>query len=585
MPHHDHVPARATRLNIGNLSQGKKTSSSQLNSLTKVYTLDDTQTNNQVNSHLLHPGSFESIPLSTTALPRSSPSAHAVLLRPHSRAFGFSLISVLTIFAFLIHGYHPYAEDGGLYVAGIKHVLSPSLYAHGIVFVDAHLRYSIFAPAIAVLVRVTHLSLPLILFALYFSTIWATLYAVWLLATRCYLSPFAHAGAATLMAVWLTLPVAGTSLILVDPYLTARSLSLTGTLFTLVFTMDANRSISLAERQHALLLGSASMIGAILVHPLMGAYGLGDVLLLACLLASNRQVRNWGTIALCALAVILATTLQAVAPIEPAGYLQIAASRYYWFLSHWHWYEVFGLLSPLCILAFFAFAPYRTTVGRRALARMAVLSGTVAILVALLFACELAPTHLVSRLQPLRAFQVIYVVMIISLGATVGEYVLKQSSWRWIAMLLVLGGIMLTIQRSTYPASAHIEWPGDQPSNPWQQAFLWISHNTPRDALFALDADYISLPEEDAQNFRALAERSALPDYSKDGGEAAIAPALTAAWISGQHAQRGISTIPDAERLARLRPLNVTWLLLQHDATTAFVCPFQNRVVKVCHLP
>ena len=72
------------------------------------------------------------------------------------------------------------------------------------------------------------------------------------------------------------------------------------------------------------------------------------------------------------------------------------------------------------------------------------------------------------------------------------------------------------------------------------QAFLWIRGNTPKDALFALDADYINAPGEDAQSFRAIAERSALPDYSKDGGEASIAPDLTAAWSIGQAAQRGL---------------------------------------------
>ena len=81
--------------------------------------------------------------------------------------------------------------------------------------------------------------------------------------------------------------------------------------------------------------------------------------------------------------------------------------------------------------------------------------------------------------------------------------------------------------------------------NLWVQAFVWIRGNTPKDALFALDADYINAAGEDAQCFRAIAERSALPDYSKDGGEASIAPELADAWAIGQAAQQRLS---DAER-------------------------------------
>ena len=42
----------------------------------------------------------------------------------------------------------------------------------------------------------------------------------------------------------------------------------------------------------------------------------------------------------------------------------------------------------------------------------------------------------------------------------------------------------------------------------------------------ALDAQYITKPGEDAQGFRAIAERSALPDYSKDGGVVTNKPEL-----------------------------------------------------------
>jgi hypothetical protein len=102
--------------------------------------------------------------------------------------------------------------------------------------------------------------------------------------------------------------------------------------------------------------------------------------------------------------------------------------------------------------------------------------------------------------------------------------------------------------------------------------------------LFALDADYINAEGEDAQCFRAIAERSALADYSKDGGEASIAPDLTAEWVREQAAQQGLSPVSDAERMARLRPLGVGWVVLRADAVTGFECPYQNAAVKVCRV-
>ena len=101
----------------------------------------------------------------------------------------------------------------------------------------------------------------------------------------------------------------------------------------------------------------------------------------------------------------------------------------------------------------------------------------------------------------------------------------------------------------------------------------------------ALDSDYITKSGEDAQSFRAIAERSALPDYSKDGGEASITPELTSAWVEGQVAQSGLSNSTDARRIAALKPLGVGWVVLERSAATAFVCDYANEAVKVCRLP
>jgi hypothetical protein len=152
--------------------------------------------------------------------------------------------------------------------------------------------------------------------------------------------------------------------------------------------------------------------------------------------------------------------------------------------------------------------------------------------------------------------------------------------------MFLLGAIMFAFARSAFPASRHLEFPWTTPRNPWVQAFLWIRDNTPKDALFALDADYINAPSENAQCFRAIAERSSLPDYSKDGGEASIAPGLTTEWKAGQQAQQLLSapTTTDAMRIATLAPLGVSWLVLDARAATNLDCPYANATVKVCRL-
>jgi hypothetical protein len=145
---------------------------------------------------------------------------------------------------------------------------------------------------------------------------------------------------------------------------------------------------------------------------------------------------------------------------------------------------------------------------------------------------------------------------------------------------------MFYVQRQTFPASEHLElpWLVQQNPNPWVRAFLWCRENTPPDALFALDAKYVNEDGEDAQTFRPIALRSALPDFSKDGGEAAITPSLATQWQQGADAQINLSTENDTTRDARLLPLGVTWMVLHASAATTHTCPYGNGTIKVCKL-
>jgi hypothetical protein len=404
----------------------------------------------------------------------------------------------------------------------------------------------------------------------------------------------------------MTLPVAGTSLMLMDPYVTARSLStpcaLLALLGALEFLLPRNRAdtdgFSKAGRTgtgwRGLLLCAAALAMAAMMHPLMAAYGLGCVMLLGCLLSDSRQMRWGGTAALCLTTMAVAGALQLSSAPEGETYRSVMLTRYYWFLSKWQWYELMGLIAPLTILAAASFGRKGRTTrsdedsARIGLSRAMVMAGVIAIFVAMLFARAGMATHLVARLQPLRVFQLVYVVMILVVGAALAEWVLQRSPVRWVVVFSLLAVVMVIVERRTFPASARIELPWTTPGtagNQWEQAFTWISRNTPEDAVFALDTHYITSPGEDAQGFRAIAERSVLPDYSKDGGVVAIEPALAAEWTAGQTAQRWLNTETDRSRIAALKPLGVSWVVLAGKAVTGFQCEYANDVVKVCRLP
>jgi hypothetical protein len=503
---------------------------------------------------------------------------------------------MLTLIALAVHGYHPYAEDGGVYLPEIKRLLRPELYPHGSEFVVGHLRFSVFARAMAGLVRLSHLSVETVLLLVHVASFWTTLYAAWLLAGRCFPSRTSRVGAVTLLAVWITLPVAGTSLMLMDPYVTARSFSTPCALLALVGALELRLPRRGAERRGtlewgglALCCGSLAMAAA--MHPLMAAYAFGCVTVLGCTTSDSRQVRVLGTMSLCVTALTVAAGLQLLAVPESAAYRSVVMTRYYWFLSGWRWYELIGLAAPLMILAAVAFGRHGFTrqwvddAARVGLTKAMVIAGATAVVVAGLFARSGLATHPVARLQPLRIFQLVYVVMILIVGAALAEWVLRRSAMRWIAAFSLLSMVMVYVERRTFPDSAHLELPGEaRLENPWKQAFVWISRNTPEDALFALDAHYITSPGEDAQGFRAIAERSVLPDYSKDGGVVSTRPEITAEWMVGQTAQTDLSAETDAARLATLRPLGVNWVVLDRSAKTRLRCGYANEAVQVCRL-
>jgi hypothetical protein len=274
-------------------------------------------------------------------------------------------------------------------------------------------------------------------------------------------------------------------------------------------------------------------------------------------------------------------------------------TRTYFYLADWQWYELIGLAAPLLIFfSIYKVNRVRSTPcarNRAALAGTALACGMTAIVISLIFVQPASHSHLLARLQPLRIFHTIYILLFILLGGMLATWLTASLPQRIrkpaIALALcAAAGAMFFVERQTFPGSAHLEVPWRTPQNPWQQAFLWARDNTPQDALFALDANYITTDGEDAQNFRAVSERSSLSDYSKDGGSSSIFPQLAATWQNGEQRGTDLSRIPDAERIARLAPAGVTWIVLQENsqlgsARTRFDCPYRNSTVLVCRLP
>ncbi len=523
-----------------------------------------------------------------TTLPATE-SSLAELRRSGGVFFGALVSALLTPLSLLVLGFHPYAEDGGLYLAGVKYVLNPSLFPHMRQFVTAPLHYSAFAPCTAFLIRNSGLSFDTVVFGFFLVCLWATIFAAWSIAEACFGSFQERIGATLLVALWISLPVAGTSLMLIDPYLTARSLSTPLVLFAIANALNAETTWKRAGAREAWSsLGCAALwlLFAGMFHPLMAGYGATLVIAILWIGAPRPRSKSVKTASLLLAGLLLAAAVQTHSPMPSAAITRVSLTRSYWFLAQWEWFEVLGLVAPLLILV----ATFRSRSFRRfrPAAISAITIGITAMAISVCFARTSLHSFGVAHLQPLRVFQVIYFLLFLAVGAWLARIVLRDVWWRWGIALLLLSAPVMIPAWLIFPHSAHIELPQSNPlergPNQWVEAFRWIKRNTPVDALVALDADYISDPGEDAQGFRAIAERSMLPDYSKDGGETAVNPSLSEAWTVGVDAQQGLSRQDDTARLRTLRALGVTWIVLQSRAQTLSRCPYDNGTVKVCEL-
>jgi len=472
-------------------------------------------------------------------------------------------LAVLAALGILIAGYHPGAEDDGVYLSAIKRDLNPALYPHDSDFFAVQLQATIFDKVMAASVRLTHLPLGSVMLAWHYLTIYLVLLGCWRLSRRCFSEPYALWASTAFVTVLLTLPVAGSALYIVDQSLHPRAMATAAILAAIVAVLD---------RKFALSVGLLVLAG--LLHPIMATFGVSFCIFLA-----------WRQPMLANKAVILlfAPLGWIFEPTSPA-WRMAANTRDYYFLGRWAWYEWLGVFGPLAILWWFRKIAERDRATTLLyLTTRLICFGFFQMIVAILVMLPQSLERL-RPLQPMRYLHLLYLLFIVLGGGLLGQKFLKMHWARWVLVFVPLALGMFFAQRDTYSASAHLECPGLAPRNPWLEAFAWIRENTPPDAYFAAGPNYMRRPGNDYHSFRALAERSVLADMAKDSAVATQVPRLAPRWREEVEAQKGWEqfTPADFERLKSR--FGVDWVLVERPGGEGLDCPHEGSLLRVCKI-
>jgi hypothetical protein len=490
----------------------------------------------------------------------------------------FGLLFAFSILAFLVTGYHPGAEDDSVYVTAVKADLNPSLYPHDSDFFKLQLRSSIFDPAMSAFIRVTHIPVPWAELLWQFLSIFLILAASWSILCQLFEETVARWAGIAMLAAMFTLPVAGTALYIVDQYLHPRTFAAALILFSVSGIMAGRR-----------WLAAPLLALSFAFHPLMGALGISFCCVLTLIFHEPLQIRLRE---LWARPVAEYTTPAFI--VLPFGWLfdpptpiwlKALGTRHWFRLYQWTWYEWLGAIGPLVI--FWVISRIAKKRGETKLARFAtaiLIYGVFQQAVAMVI---LGPKELIvlSALEPMRYLHLVYLFMALILGAYLGRYVLRTQVWRWAVFLLIANGGMFLAQRQLFASTEHLELPGRNSANPWLQAFAWIRTNTPTDAYFVFDPNYMAEPQEDYHGFRPLAERSQLADAFKDASVLTKVPGLGPAWESQvtAHLDWEHFKLADFERLKS--DFGVNWALVSYPATAGLDCHWHNDLLAVCQIP
>ncbi len=507
------------------------------------------------------------------------PSAHRTEARRGDWAGrNLVILGLLTVFAFLILGYHPGLEDDAFYLAAIKRNLNPALFPHDADFFRVQFQATIFDKLISLSVRLTHLPIGLSTLLWQVGAIFFVLHGCRRIGRRCFAEPPAQWASVALVAGLLSMPLPGIGINLADQYLHPRTLATALILAAIVAVLDRRWWAA------GILLAIAFS-----VHAIMACFGISFCAFLFWNLNESASEHH-------PLPIGVAMLVPLGWLFEPASeaWRRAAATRSFYFVAHWQWYEWIGVFAPLLLLYAYQWFTQRQeerrqitqeSVPLRAVVMSLLYFGGFQTIVGL--AIMLPPgLERLRPFEPMRYLHLLYLLFFLIVGGLLGRQVLRNKVYRWLLLLVPLSAGMIYAQLKMFPHSSHLEWPGTSSRNAWVQAFDWIRNNTPVDSLFALNPHYLQQPGEDFHGFRALAERSVLADYEKDAGMAARVPSLAPRWWKEVSATTGWENFQtsDFERLKK--EFGANWVVISPGQiqSAAMSCPYQNQRVLVCRL-
>jgi hypothetical protein len=492
--------------------------------------------------------------------------------RPQGGKLPILRLGGLTAAALVIHGYHLGVEDAEIYVPTAKKLLDPSLYPYATEFFLSHGHLSLYGPLLAWTSKLTHLPIDWAILFWYIATLFATLASAWLVLSACFSSTRARWSAITIFTAVLAMPATNTGLLLMDPYLTARSFSTPLTLLALA---------GILEKKYVLAGAAILVTGAF--HPQMVVYLI--FLALVMWAGERSKTRVEEGVPVMASAIGMFPTGFNLSPAT-GPYREALYSRDYFFLYNWTWYHWMGMIAPLAILAWFWRRRLRGTLPGFSQLSFAMLPFGFLSIGAGIFLSSSPSLDMFARLQPLRTFHLITIVLVLLLSGIVGEYLAKDKPWITACIALPLAVGMFFVARATYPASPQIELPSQTSSNAWINTLLWVRNNTPKTAVFAVDSRYFMDAGTDVHGFRSISERSALADYFKDGGVVSLFPSLAEEWKEMSNATYGLNHFNAADfRRLRSEYSAVSWTVIHGSAPAGMQCPYQQRGYSVCQIP
>lgn len=480
------------------------------------------------------------------------------------------LTLAFTVLGFAVMGYHPGAEDDGVYLTAVKADLHPTLFPHDADFFREQSQATVFDGWMANFVEATHIPVAWAELIWQFLSLFFILAACRSIAAQLFPEKRAQWAAVAMVSAMFTLPVAGTALYLADQHLHPRAVS------TALILIAVSRILG-HKRWQALPL----LILAIAMHPIMGVLGISFCFFLALSMMELVPLR-------------LRAVGSTAASFMPLGWIfdppspewrQALDTRTYYYLSRWAWYEWLGALAPL--LLFWLLWRIASKRGETPLAHFSLaifVYGLFQLIVALVVLGVPALARLMP-MQPMRFLHLIYIFLCLSGGALLGRHLLQAKVWRWAVFLVLANGGMFYAQRQLFAGTEHLEFPSRASANPWLQTFDWIKKNTPEDAYFALDPRYMAAPGEDYHSFRALAERSTLSDAIKDAAVVTQVPSLATIWENQQAATAGWANfhLADFERLKS--QFGVDWVVVSYPPPGGLPCPWHNGSISVCRIP